>query len=282
MARKKTIFCNPLTETLGEDFFATIPKCPGVYFMRTLQGEILYVGKATDLRSRVSSYRSAKPGKVGRNIVKLVQRIEHITWEVHESEEKAYQRERQIIRAIVPRYNIEDAWEEEYFFIGIRHNKRGELEFRLTSSEEDQNERFDLHGCYPQRRSVKQAYASLLRLLYAASRETGSRFSFPAKLARPSPAYRYTLKLAQSLKWKNLVSAFLHGQDAKFLPHLVEALLSNDVIPEYSRPALQRDLETLRVFDEACLASRRALDLQAGEVMSHADLRRAIRESLPT
>ena len=278
--RKTKPFNNPLEERLGKDFFATIPKTPGVYFMRSERSEILYVGKATNLRSRVSSYKRAKPGKVGRNIIKLLPQVASITWEEHESEQRAFERELAIIRALVPRYNIADAWEEDYFFVGLRHNKRGEIEFRLTSSEEVQDERFEMHGCYPQRRLLKQGYAALLRLIYAGTRTGAARFSFPAKLARPSPAYRYTLKLEHSLKWKNLISSFLHGQDSRLLHHLMDALLGSDMIPEYARPALQRDLDMLKGFAEACLASRRTLAIESGKVVSHKSLRKAIRDSL--
>jgi len=278
--RKTKTFHNPLEERLGKDFFATLPKTPGVYFMRSADGEILYVGKATNLRNRVSSYKRAKPGKVGRNIVKLLGYVDSITWEEHESEQRAYERELAIIRALVPRYNIADAWEEDYFFVGLRLNRRNELEFRLTSSEDVQDERFELHGCFPQRRLIKQGYAALLRILYAATCTSNARFSFPAKLARPSPCYRYTLKLEEGQKWKNLISTFLHGEDSKLLSNLMNALLLSSVVPEYARPALQRDFDRLKAFDEACLATRRSLNLKSGEVTSHKSLRRAIRDSL--
>jgi predicted GIY-YIG superfamily endonuclease len=279
VAAKKT-YRNPLTERLGAEFFAKLPRTPGVYFMRSQSGEILYVGKATNLRSRVGSYRSARPGKVGRNIIKLLERVASITWELQESEQRAYEREREVIRALVPRYNIADAWEEDYFFIGLRHKRSGELEFRLTSSEEAIDEKFELHGCYPQRRLVKQGYSALLRLLFACTRTPPTRFQFPAKLSRPAPAYRHTMRLAGSLRWKNLISSFLSGQDTRLLPALVEALLSSEVIPEYARPALQRDLETLRDFNVAFLASRRALALEGGQLTTHKNLRQAIRDSL--
>ena len=279
MAPKKT-YRNPLSERLGAEFFASLPKTPGVYFMRSQSGEILYVGKATSLRARVGSYRSARPGKVGRNIIKLLERVASITWEVKESEQRAYEREREVIRALVPRYNIADAWEEDYFFVGLRHKRSGELEFRLTSSEDAIDENFELHGCYPQRRLVKQGYAALLRLLYASTHPSAARFSFPAKLARPSPAYRYSLRLGNSLRWKNLISNFLDGKDTRLLTALVEALLESDSLPEYARPALQRDLETLRDFNIAFLASRRSLALEGSKLTTHANLRQAIRDSL--
>jgi excinuclease ABC subunit C len=272
-------FRNLLAERLSKEFFASLPKGPGVYFMRSGKGEILYVGKASSLRSRVGSYRRVRPGKVGGNIVKLVQRVESITWEEHDSEERAYQREREVIRALVPRYNIADAWEEDYFFIGLQLGRRGELALRLTSFEDARDEGWELHGCYPQRGVTKRGYSALLRLLYAATYSKPARFSFPARLTGRSPCYRYALKTANARRWKDAVSEFLHGRSLELLHRLVATLLTND-LPAYTRPALQRDLETLKAFADAHLASLASLSLDKGRVTSHELLRRAIKNSL--
>jgi hypothetical protein len=61
---------------------------------------------------------------------------------------------------------------------------------------------------------------------------------------------------------------------------LVEAMLESESIPEYARPALQRDLDTLQAFDKSCLESRRDLALPRGGLTSHESLRDAIRASL--
>jgi hypothetical protein len=82
------------------------------------------------------------------------------------------------------------------------------------------------------------------------------------------------------LRWKNLISNFLDGKDTRLLTALVEALLESDSLPEYARPALQRDLETLRDFNIAFLASRRSLALEGSKLTTHANLRQAIRDSL--
>src|SRR4051812_36428828 len=116
---------NPLRERIPEEFFSALPKNPGVYFMKSWNGDILYIGKAKCLRSRVRSYCNAKPGTVGENIIELLERVDRIDFEEHDTEREAFERERQLIRAVLPPYNIADAWEEDYFFIGTRMARDG-------------------------------------------------------------------------------------------------------------------------------------------------------------
>jgi hypothetical protein len=64
----------PLVERLGEDFFRALPSAPGVYLMCGASEGMLYVGKARNLRKRLSSYRVAKlpPRSVG--MAKMIKR----------------------------------------------------------------------------------------------------------------------------------------------------------------------------------------------------------------
>jgi hypothetical protein len=272
---------NLLKSRFEREFFANIPDKPGVYFMRAADGKILYIGKATSLRKRISSYRNAKPGKVGDNIVKLLGKVEKINWELCATEREAWTRELILIRALVPQYNIENAWREDYFFIGLSRVAKGKFTFHLTSDESRILENVELHGCYPVRRWVKYGYSSLLRLIYAISQENG-RFSFPAKISRPSPCYRYTVKICRPHYWRRRISAFLHGESSRFLHSLVSALLENGNIPEYVRPGLQRDLKSLQSFERTCIQSRnwrRTKGLEQSFV-THRQLRRRLRESI--
>ena len=58
----------PLVERLGKKFFRKIPARPGVYKMHDSTGNLLYVGKAKNLRQRLRSYRVANPERMPRDI----------------------------------------------------------------------------------------------------------------------------------------------------------------------------------------------------------------------
>ncbi len=81
-----------------------IPVNPGVYLYRDESGEILYIGKAKHLRSRVKSYFSTadKPAKTRQ----LITRIRSIDWVIVNNEVEALLLENKLIKQHTPKYNI--------------------------------------------------------------------------------------------------------------------------------------------------------------------------------
>jgi excinuclease ABC subunit C len=81
-----------------------IPTNPGVYLYRDEAGEILYVGKAKSLRSRVKSYfsNSDQPIKTQQ----LVSRIRKVDWIVVNTEVEALLLENKLVKQHTPKYNI--------------------------------------------------------------------------------------------------------------------------------------------------------------------------------
>ncbi|HMS64280.1 MAG TPA: exonuclease domain-containing protein [Ignavibacteria bacterium] len=80
------------------------PKVPGVYFMKSRSGEIIYIGKAKNLRERLSSYfryNSELPVK----LKKLLNNIRAIEYEVTNSELSALILESRLIKEHKPRFN---------------------------------------------------------------------------------------------------------------------------------------------------------------------------------
>ena len=77
---------------------------PGVYRMLAEDGEVLYVGKSKQIRSRLMSYfRCAYPGEKGG---RLLRQSYHIDWEYTPSEFAALLRELRLIKRFRPRFNV--------------------------------------------------------------------------------------------------------------------------------------------------------------------------------
>ena len=110
------------TEFDGRAFARTLTGEPGVYRMLGVDDQVLYVGKARNLRNRVESYfaRGAHDARI-TSMVMQVQRIEVI---VTRTEAEALLLESQLIKALKPRYNIELRDDKSYPWI------------RLTASDE--------------------------------------------------------------------------------------------------------------------------------------------------
>ena len=80
-----------------------LPREPGVYLFKRSDDRVLYVGKATDLRSRVRSYFSQNPDR--EMVPRLVKESEKVDFIVTQSPSEALVLERELIRSNQPRYN---------------------------------------------------------------------------------------------------------------------------------------------------------------------------------
>jgi excinuclease ABC subunit C len=85
-------------------FIATLSTHPGVYRMLADDGELIYVGKARNLKSRVSSYFSGKPQTA--KTMAMVQQIANVEVTITASDTEALLLEYNLIKKHRPRYNV--------------------------------------------------------------------------------------------------------------------------------------------------------------------------------
>jgi excinuclease ABC subunit C len=98
-----------------------LPSTPGVYFFRDTKGKILYIGKASVLKRRVSSYfqKNHKDHKTPL----LVQKIADVEWIETASEVDALFLEAEFIKRHKPLYNVREKDDKNFIFIRISMQK---------------------------------------------------------------------------------------------------------------------------------------------------------------
>ena len=96
----------------------SIPHQPGVYRYFSKANEIIYVGKAKDLRKRVSSYFNKT--FVGYKTHELVKNIHRIEFTVVDSEQDAFFLENSLIKEFQPKYNIDLKDDKSFPYIVIK------------------------------------------------------------------------------------------------------------------------------------------------------------------
>jgi excinuclease ABC subunit C len=100
----------------------TVPKSPGVYRFLDEEGSILYVGKAKNLRSRVSSYFGERRDRAHRTRV-MVKHAIRLEYTLVETETDALLLENALIKQHQPRYNVMLKDDKSYSFICIKKER---------------------------------------------------------------------------------------------------------------------------------------------------------------
>lgn len=233
-------------EKFGVDFIRGVPASPGVYRYLSVSGEVLYVGKAKNLRRRLGSYRSAGRKRVHRKMRALVQLAARLEYEPLQSEEQALLREGELIRTLRPPHNVEGTYTFLYPSLGVGTWDAHLLICMTTQPEAFQHLGLSWYGCFRSRLRVKAAFEGLADLLgLVGHREKATRLPARPRIrgSRLVGFRKIPIPVRESLPW------FLAGQDPTFPADLARILLSR---PRALREAaqVQAHLEALRTFFE--------------------------------
>ena len=101
---------------------AGIPRRPGVYQHRDADGNVLYIGKAKNLRSRVRSYFQESRPRDGRLAV-MIRKIEDVEVIVTDTEAEALILENNLIKKLKPRYNVNLRDDKTFPYICIKNER---------------------------------------------------------------------------------------------------------------------------------------------------------------
>lgn len=144
-----------------------VPRRPGVYLFRDGAGKVLYVGKARDLRARLTSYR--RPGGDGRILIRFLEReAQSVETVVTRTESEALLLEDALIKQHKPPHNVRLKDDKSFLMLRLDTSERfPRLKFvRAHSPKEGKQEgRSRFFGPYASSRAVRATLSDLHRVV---------------------------------------------------------------------------------------------------------------------
>jgi hypothetical protein len=247
----------------GPEFMELVPCSPGIYRVFNVTGELIYVGKAKNLRRRLSQYRNAKRRKKHLKMRSIVKDADRIETEVHANELEACLAEARIIQELRPKWNVAGAFFFLYPMIGVRLSN-DVLSLLYTTEPEALDtellQSFQMHGAFRSRFLCGEAFFSLIKLLEIVGHRNRSKGTWKAgtkkgpKILKHSYLYEFRQLPKGFLEDFN---CFFRGESQGALENLVLALVENAGARRKARD-IQLHLNDLKRFwkHEASLLHR--------------------------
>lgn len=225
----------------AKKFLSTVTSRPGVYSMYDTAGAVIYVGKAKDLKKRLTSYFHAQIAT--RKTEALVKKIHHIDITITHTETEALLVEHNYIKLYQPRYNVLLRDDKSYPFIFLS----SDLHPRITSHRGSKNAKGDYFGPFPSGYAIKETLALLQKLFPIRQCED----SVYRNRLRPCLQYQIGRCLGPCVhglvsdeeyqEQVRYVRLFLSGKDQQVLNQLVEQMDLASRLLKFEDAARARD-----------------------------------------
>ena len=224
----------------------TFPNLPGVYRMINIKKEVIYIGKAKDLKKRVSSYFGRT--QVSPRTKLMVGNIDSIEFTITNTEAEALILENNLIKKFMPRYNVIFRDDKSYPYLSISNDKFPRMLFHRGKQKKETK----YFGPFPNSGAVRESIKLLQKVFMLRTCEN-SVFN-----NRTRPCLEYQIKRCTG-PCVNLISEkdykkdteqaalFLKGKDSAVVGDLTKRMNEYSANFNFERAAIFRDrIQSLR------------------------------------
>ncbi|MGP1956329.1 MAG: excinuclease ABC subunit UvrC [Arsenophonus sp. NC-PE1-MAG3] len=251
-------------------FLQTVTNQPGIYCMYDESGIIIYVGKAKDLKKRLTSY--FRKEVTSRKTEQLIKNIAQINVTVTYTETEALLLEHNYIKLYQPRYNVLLRDDKSYPYIFLSADKHP----RLTMFRGSMKTKGDYFGPFPGVHAVKETLVLLQKIFPVRQCED----SIYRNRSRPCLQYQINRCLAPCVnglvsnseynQQVEYVRLFLSGKDKQVLNQLIQNMEQSSQALKFEYSARYRDqIQAVRAVTEQQFVTGNTQDLDVISVAYH-------------
>lgn len=230
---------------LNRPAVSEIPTDPGVYRFYSQDRRVLYVGKALNLRSRLSSYFAA-PETLAQRTRLMVSTATSVDWTVVRTEEEALQLEYTWIKSYQPRFNVLFRDDKTYPYIALTMAEQAPRAI-ITRNPKIRGARY--FGPFPKVWAVRESLSELMKAVplrtckdaeYRKAMQTG-KACFNSQIAKCAGPCSQRISVEDYRKQVNEFIKLLSGGAAALIGKLRTEMAHAAEQQDYERAALARD-----------------------------------------
>jgi excinuclease ABC subunit C len=229
-----------------------LPAVPGVYRLIDAQGVVLYVGKAADLRKRVTSYLRKRG--LSPRIASMMRSVDNVDVTVTHTEGEALLLENNLIKSLRPRYNVFLRDDKSYPYISLSAHAFPRLGFHRGPKQE--GERY--FGPYPSASAVRESLGMLQKVFQIRQCED----SFFRNRTRPCLQYQIRRCSAPCV---GLIDNETYAADVHYAVMFLEGrsqAVTDEMVARMDRASASLDYETAALYRDRIASLRRIQERQ--------------------
>ncbi|AGF48894.1 excinuclease ABC subunit UvrC [Candidatus Kinetoplastidibacterium galati] len=243
-------------------FLSNLPNLPGIYKYIDSSNNVIYIGKAKDLKKRVSSYFIKKSNSPRINV--MISKISSIEFTVTNSEVDALILENNLIKSIHPRYNILFRDDKSYPYLKISSHEWPRLVFCRVYKEKIDGQYF---GPFPDAWAARETIRILQKIFHIRNCNDSmflnrSRPCLLGQIGRCSAPCVGLINKSNYLKDVDSAVLFLKGQSSYLIKEIKEKM---------NKASLELNYEQASVFRDQIMALSKILNKQTMESSDNED-----------